>query len=837
MKIYKKILLFCTISIAIGACGDSANKKPPTVNHSSPQKLSSDRIKNYSQHRTEGLSLTISDDNFLNIRVNNVNTTELAHSQFYIDIDNNEKTGDKSTGGLWDNPGADYMLEDQFLYKSTADDDSWSWRFVTEIDESSIGDTHLTVQIPISDLKGISPIIKVGFAQLDAQWNVTNATPKGSQMASYRLQNITVPPGSDKRQAIIKIIGSQSVKILRDDYYTFNKIVALGATAIDNIDGDISHLIKTHSADVNVSQIGTYPIHYRVTDSAGNTTEHARNIEIVSSLDDVPEITVDGDLDDWNNISSIVRQGNSSIKLASDDEYIYIAITTDNELTHPQIFLNIDQNDNTGFRYYHSNWTGIDFIIEDGYLDKYQGDGDTWSWQYDSATINYVHEQGQSDIIEISIKKSNLENLGSGIDIGFVNADENWNQSGYMPDSYLVSYTLNGDNNSLKNANHKDIMLFGDPMLERIVGMQLSTVKQILDLPVHGSIVYSSDIYSPTKSYIHARGASILSVLERQSSTGNWEVTKEIDLPFASRTANKNTDTGLELITGSLKPMYGIIDAVSDTLLVSGGRNVVTNTDKSNHGDPWATGHGVWLTDELFTVPDRAARKLDLYKFDRASSSTTKLQSIDTPSSIHTVNGKRNNSAGIYFALLEGTDYSKPGIIKYHLQGDQLIEIDRVYLVGDDPRIMGGHHAGFSKKGSKYIYMGSKEGTLNIIDNDTFQVVKTIPVGKGAGHRTPITTPSGRHYAFITNHADTFVSVIDADTNRKVTDITVSGPQRNGTTLQAHTARVSPDGRYYYNFATDNGYFFRIDTENLVMDKVYYTGGTPKQASQPGEVN
>ena len=834
---YKNLLALFTISVAISACGDkSTNIDPPRVKNSTPQKLFASRIKNYSQRQTEGLALTTSDDNFLNIRVDNLDIDTLAHSQFYIDVDNNEKTGNKNTNGLWDNPGADYMLEDKYLYKSTTNDDSWSWEYIAELDNGSIRESSYSVKIPIQYLQGITPIIKVGFAQLDSHWDVINATPKGSQMESYTLQNITVPPGGDKIRPVIKIVGSQSVKMLKGDISVFNKVLALGAIAIDNVDGDISDKIKTDSSSVDAFTIGTYPIYYRVTDLAGNTTEHARNIEVVSNLNNIPVILIDGNLNDWSGIPAVVEQDGSSIKISSDDEHIYLAITTNNELTHPQIFLDIDQNNNTGFRYYSADWKGIDFIIEDGYLNKYRGDGDTWSWEFDSATIDYVHEQGQFNIIEISIRKSNLENLGTGIKAGFVNADEYWNQEEFIPSANLAAYTLN-QTNSLINVDRKDIMLFGDPMLERIVGMQLSTVNQILDLPVHGSVVYSSDMYSTTKSYVHARGAKLLSVLERQPTTGNWEVTKEIKLPFASRTANKNTDTGLELITGALKPMFGIVDAVSDTLIASGGRNIDTHADNSNHGSHWATGHGVWLTNELFVVPDRSVRKLDLYKFNRSDFSTTKVQSIDTPTSVHTINGKRNNPENTYYAILEGSDTSKPGIIKYYLQGSQFSEIARVHLIGNNPKVMGGHHAGFSKAGGKYIYMGSKEGTLNIIDNDTFQVIKTIPVGKGAGHRTLVTTPSGKHYAFITNHSDTFVSVIDTDTNTKVIDITVSGPQRNGTALQSHTARVSPDGKYYYNFATDNGYLFRINTETLALDKVYYTGGTPKQASQPGELN
>jgi hypothetical protein len=54
--------------------------------------------------------------------------------------------------------------------------------------------------------------------------------------------------------------------------------------------------------------------------------------------------------------------------------------------------------------------------------------------------------------------------------------------------------------------------------------------------------------------------------------------------------------------------------------------------------------------------------------------------------------------------------------------------------------------------------------------------------------------------------------------------------------LQAHTGRVSPDSQYFYNFGSDSGTFFRINLDTLEMDKSVYTGGTPKQASQPSEL-
>lgn len=461
---------------------------------------------------------------------------------------------------------------------------------------------------------------------------------------------------------------------------------------------------------------------------------------------------------------------------------------------------------------------GDDFI--------YTGSGNDYvfgEWGYDVAVLQ---NRPVDYIFTYIFDGLKAENRLTG-DIVYVSSIEELTFKQYGGHDYSPQDLLESD----LLVDRKDIQLFGDPALNRIVGMQMSTMQMVFEFPIQGNIVYSSDIINDDKSYAYPRGSNSISVLTRDGD-GWFTNTSVIDLPFAPRTGAKNRELGITLITGSEKPMYALIDTEDDSVFAVGGRDEYTKDDNSNHGSHWATGHGVWLTTEEFVVPDREARTLTLYHIDPDTHEVSTLNNVETTSSVHTVIGKLNNDERLYYMVTEGSDTANPELVELFLNGAEITKGRSAQLQGNNPIIMGSHHAKPLPDGV-HIYMGSKEGRLNVIDRNTMQVEKVISAGKGAGHTTLI--PS-RHLALITNHSDTFVTAVDTRTHTKIKDITVSGPQIAGTALQSHTSRVGPDGDYYYNFATDNGYYFRINLETLEMDDTYYTGGTPKQASQPGEV-
>jgi len=81
---------------------------------------------------------------------------------------------------------------------------------------------------------------------------------------------------NDNTPPIINIIGDSTVYVGKDSVYT-----DLGATATDDIDGDITSKINVNN-HVNTSIIGNYDIKYNVADNAGNTaTEKKRIVKVM----------------------------------------------------------------------------------------------------------------------------------------------------------------------------------------------------------------------------------------------------------------------------------------------------------------------------------------------------------------------------------------------------------------------------------------------------------------------------------------------------------------------------------------------------------------------------
>jgi DNA-binding beta-propeller fold protein YncE len=124
------------------------------------------------------------------------------------------------------------------------------------------------------------------------------------------------------------------------------------------------------------------------------------------------------------------------------------------------------------------------------------------------------------------------------------------------------------------------------------------------------------------------------------------------------------------------------------------------------------------------------------------------------------------------------------------------------------------------------MYIGSTEGNVYVLNIETMQIETSIPVGFGAGHTTfaPM-----RNIAIVTNHKDTFVSIIDTTTHTLIKNVTVSEAQINGEILQSHTSFIHPDMNHFYAFATDNGIFYELDLETLEVTRTLNTGGTPLQ--------
>jgi len=82
----------------------------------------------------------------------------------------------------------------------------------------------------------------------------------------------------DSTKPVITLNGSSTVTVNLGSTYT-----ELGATATDNIDGNITSKIKV-SSNVNTNTEGTYTVTYTVTDNAGNTATANRTVKVVDYM-------------------------------------------------------------------------------------------------------------------------------------------------------------------------------------------------------------------------------------------------------------------------------------------------------------------------------------------------------------------------------------------------------------------------------------------------------------------------------------------------------------------------------------------------------------------------
>lgn len=145
-----------------------------------------------------------------------------------------------------------------------------------------------------------------------------NATDADGNVASQVTRTVEVSdPVTDTTPPTITLTGDNPLELTVGDTY-----VEQGATANDDVDGDISGDIVIDSSAVNTAVAGSYDVTYNVSDVAGNAaTQVIRTVNVNQPVDEAPTLAP---LVDWNNTvgDSVAIQTD-----ASDDGAISYSIT------------------------------------------------------------------------------------------------------------------------------------------------------------------------------------------------------------------------------------------------------------------------------------------------------------------------------------------------------------------------------------------------------------------------------------------------------------------------------------------------------------------------------
>lgn len=177
-------------------------------------------------------------------------------------------------------------------------------------------------------------------------------------------------------------------------------------------------------ADLNVHDKRSIAVGYVWKDSKRDQLPLGGSMAAVSGAPDLPQPTheatpapsaaihIDGRADDWKLFPALTAKADQSLAayVTNDSEFLFIAIRTNGTPKKNQIYINTDNDSTSGYQ--SSRWkkSGIDDLIENGAVYRYQGDKKSWDFRKRSSLDNasYANSPG---FIEMRVR---LEELGIG---------------------------------------------------------------------------------------------------------------------------------------------------------------------------------------------------------------------------------------------------------------------------------------------------------------------------------------------------------------------------------------------------------------------------------------
>ena len=119
-------------------------------------------------------------------------------------------------------------------------------------------------------------------------------------------------------------------------------------------------------------------------------------------------IIIDGQIEDWANVPSVYNspsQNAQRMKVYNSADSLFFLINGTNLSNDWQLFLNTDESSNSG--YLASDWqeSGADFLIENGSLYSYFGDGHSWEWSF----VQDIEMAENNQVKEFKVAASQLE--------------------------------------------------------------------------------------------------------------------------------------------------------------------------------------------------------------------------------------------------------------------------------------------------------------------------------------------------------------------------------------------------------------------------------------------
>ena len=348
-------------------------------------------------------------------------------------------------------------------------------------------------------------------------------------------------------------------------------------------------------------------------------------------------------------------------------------------------------------------------------------------------------------------------------------------------------------------------LYYGDLKSDDVVALDITQMQLLERIGSNGVYPYEVAQALDKELYIINRKDYTIGILDSSTNT----IDDEIALSFYPRSISVNGSD--ILLTSANEPDAAVI--TSNT--ASQSYTDSTYIKPVSYGGENATGHPVWIDDNYFLLLDRTENTIELYHKDRY----TPIDKLITQSSVHHVMYKN----GYYYGIAEGKQNGvSPGIVKFSVSdGKIILTIERLLSalnnLPDDfsPATWGAHHGAFHPT-ADYIYIGSAEGNVFVLDLAGLTLQDTFKSGKGVGHFAFYNT-----MLITTNHYDNFKSFYDATdpkAHKFIKELKFSTQVYPDITMQSHTSHII-DKKLYFMFNTDDdSTLYKIDLENITIE-------------------
>ncbi len=171
-------------------------------------------------------------------------------------------------------------------------------------------------------------------------YNVSDAAGNAATAVTRTVNVVAAAPVADVTAPVITLLGANSVNILIGTVYT-----DAGATALDNIDGDLTLAIATTGLPISTIVPGTFTVTYNVSDSAGNAaTPVTRTVNVTAipvpatGTITIIENTIPNGAQDFGFRLRITENGSFDERFSLDDDGNSL-----NELSNVRVFSDIAQ--------------------------------------------------------------------------------------------------------------------------------------------------------------------------------------------------------------------------------------------------------------------------------------------------------------------------------------------------------------------------------------------------------------------------------------------------------------------------------------------------------------